>query len=65
MTMNYSLYVVPPPPAVSEAMLWDACVRWAKQECGRQSLEATPLNQRKVMGENLGLIRCGFVPVDF
>ncbi|XP_037805153.1 BTB/POZ domain-containing protein 6-like isoform X1 [Penaeus monodon] len=52
--------------AVSEAMLWDACVRWAKQECGRQSLEATPLNQRKVLGENLGLIRfLTFSPTEF
>ncbi|XP_064119693.1 BTB/POZ domain-containing protein 2-like isoform X2 [Macrobrachium nipponense] len=41
----------------SELVLWEACLRWTKQECCRMSLEVTPMNQRKVLGDCLGLIR--------
>ncbi|KAG7169608.1 BTB/POZ domain-containing protein 6-like [Homarus americanus] len=43
--------------SVSELVLWEACLQWAKQECVRQSLEVSPMNQRKVLGDCLGLIR--------
>lgn len=42
---------------VSELVLWEACLQWAKQECVRQSLEVSPMNQRKVLGECIGQIR--------
>ncbi|XP_045604998.1 BTB/POZ domain-containing protein 3-like [Procambarus clarkii] len=42
---------------VSELILWEACLTWAKQECVRQSLEVSPMNQRKVLGDCLGMIR--------
>lgn len=42
---------------VSELVLWDALLNWAVQECGRQSLEVNPENQRKVLGECFGMVR--------
>ncbi|XP_068241439.1 BTB/POZ domain-containing protein 2-like [Palaemon carinicauda] len=43
--------------AASELVLWEACLRWTKQECCRMSLDVTPMNQRKVLGDCLSLIR--------
>ncbi|KAK7026706.1 hypothetical protein SK128_019313 [Halocaridina rubra] len=40
-----------------ELLLWEAMLRWSKQECGRQSLEVNAINQRQVLGDCLGLIR--------
>ncbi|KAK3861980.1 hypothetical protein Pcinc_032112, partial [Petrolisthes cinctipes] len=42
--------------SVSEACVWDACLRWAKQECARQSLPITPINQRGVLNDCFSLV---------
>ncbi|XP_012264537.1 BTB/POZ domain-containing protein 3 isoform X2 [Athalia rosae] len=40
-----------------ETHLWDAALRWASAECTRRELEATPANQRRLLGSALNLIR--------
>ncbi len=40
-----------------EMSLFDAVSRWAEAQCGRQDLESTPANKRKVLGKALYLIR--------
>ena len=42
---------------VSELVLWDALLNWSSQECGRQSLELSPENQRKVLGDCFSMVR--------
>ncbi|XP_033106401.1 BTB/POZ domain-containing protein 6-like [Anneissia japonica] len=42
---------------VKEVALFHAAVRWAKAECKRQELIATPPNLRKVLGKAIYLIR--------
>lgn len=39
-----------------ETHLWDAALRWASAECARREVEATPVNQRRLLGESLPFI---------
>ena len=40
-----------------EKVIFESACRWAEAECGREEVEATPENQRKVLGEALLLLR--------
>ncbi|KAK3737929.1 hypothetical protein RRG08_028553 [Elysia crispata] len=40
-----------------EICVFNAVCRWAKAECGRQSLETTAFNQRQVLGSCLNMVR--------
>ncbi|XP_076038831.1 BTB/POZ domain containing protein 3 lute [Oratosquilla oratoria] len=40
-----------------EIVLFDAALSWAEAECGRQDIEPSPENKRKVLGEALFLVR--------
>ena len=45
-------------------MLFNAVVRWAEQECQRQSMADNPDNQRQVLGRALYLIRFPLMTVE-
>ncbi|XP_043276947.1 BTB/POZ domain-containing protein 6 isoform X2 [Venturia canescens] len=47
-----------------EIHLWEAALRWAPAECIRQELEPTPLNQRRLLGSALNLIRIPAMSVE-
>jgi len=40
-----------------EKVIFESACRWAEAECGREEMEATPENQRKILGEALLLLR--------
>ena len=47
-----------------EGSVFKAAVKWAEAECGRQELEVTPENKRKVLGDALYLIRIPTMKVE-
>ena len=47
-----------------EISLFEAALRWAEAECGRQELEPTSENKRKVLGNALYLIRIPTMQLD-
>uniref|UniRef100_A0A1B6F9I4 BTB domain-containing protein n=2 Tax=Proconiini TaxID=565685 RepID=A0A1B6F9I4_9HEMI len=49
---------------IREAKLFQAVVRWAVAECGRQQLSATSHNQRAVLGSCLELVRFPLMSVE-
>jgi len=49
---------------IREVVLFNAVVRWAEQECQRQTLADNPDNQRVVLGRALYLIRFPLMTVE-
>ncbi|XP_066551849.1 BTB/POZ domain-containing protein 2 [Amia ocellicauda] len=49
---------------VREVRLFGAAVRWAEAEAGRQQLQPTPENKRRVLGKSLALIRFPLMTIE-
>ncbi|XP_039291825.1 BTB/POZ domain-containing protein 1 [Nilaparvata lugens] len=49
---------------IHEAKLFHAVIRWSEAECGRQELDVTPENQRRVLGRAVSLVRFPLIPVE-
>ncbi|XP_021342379.1 BTB/POZ domain-containing protein 6-like isoform X2 [Mizuhopecten yessoensis] len=43
--------------AVEESVVYEAVMRWSEAECGRQGLEVTDTNRRKILGDILYTVR--------
>ena len=47
-----------------ELHIFEACLRWAGQECERKNLEPTPANKRKVLDRIIHLVRIATMSLD-